>query len=466
MLGFGPRTHMGNIKEFLQQKFQLASYSFNITDAELYEAFTLPSFKAAAPKFADKDLSQLQLIGDRALDAAILRILRKRNFAGSFHDKRVQLVGNEPEQPLNKLFDEWNLGHYVRALEDKLSPHQKADVLEAILGLLSDKGLLNDEMIERIFAPFLPPAVPKPAAAPKPQPTAADFAALCPEVLKLMIKSDSSQVRALSEQIIKAILEHIIITPCGEIGPLIRRLAVIANEYNTPILMNFANDDRLSLEKFMKIFAVPRQRAALSIFSSSPVNIYELGRFPLRFLKLQAHYQFDSYALEALAKAWIAGLKTAASAEESRRYAEALKSISPELKGHEFLIAGFNALTEDKQALLPSFKPFKHLASSVRHSEESEHYWLDQIEMNKLINLPIEEFKACVGLLDKSKSFAASIKAEIQRRMAPANEKTRKAYLPYLQCFEETIAARPALTLASAIGGSASAASHAPAPAQ
>jgi hypothetical protein len=456
----GSRDYFTSVRNLLNDKFMVSLHT--LADNELKEAFTLPSFKGVAPEFAGNDLIDLQKIGDAAIDLALLRILANRNFSGDrLHDVKVPLVGNSPEQPLNRLFSEWKLERFVLGTETSYSPHQKADVVEALFGLLSRKGLLTDEAVERIFAAFLPKKLEKPEAR-KSAPKASEFAVLSTEALKIIIKLDRDAVRALSDDIIKVILEKIIVTPCGDIDPLISRLATIANEYKNEILFSFANNEHLSFEKFKKIFTIPAQRRAFPIHS----DVAGLGYAPLKFLKLNLHFQIESYMRENLAKVWIRGLKTAASPDKAKEYAEALKAISSDLKGHDFLIAAYVALDKDKKALLPKFKPLEHLADCISYSEDDDNCMLSISKaVPKLLSLPPEDFKACFGLLAKETYLVTYIKDEIKARMKPpANEKTCNKYRAYLQCFEEAATpASPALVLATARGG-AGAATSSPAP--
>jgi hypothetical protein len=135
-----------------------------VTEAEINEIFTSPRLKEAAPAFFPADFKQLQMLGDAALDLHILTLLRERNFAGSFEDEKKRLVGNGADQPLNQLFDRLGLQAFVLGFEDPLSPHQKADVVEALFGFLQLKGQLKPELIVKLFEAFLPKPVPRPAA--------------------------------------------------------------------------------------------------------------------------------------------------------------------------------------------------------------------------------------------------------------------------------------------------------------
>ncbi|MDF2940199.1 MAG: hypothetical protein K0R66_841 [Gammaproteobacteria bacterium] len=452
-------------KRMMQDKLGISTYS--LSDDELDEVFTLPSYKAAAeavPGLAKKDLATMQLKGDANLDSVILDILDKRNFRGSYHNEKVRLVGNDKEQPLNKLYEEWKLDRFVQAIEISLSMHQKADVVEAIFGLLHHKKLLTVELIEKAFGPYLPPKQEAMSAeAAKPKLTAPDLAKLDSRALEVTIKRHNDTVRLLADDIIKVIINKIVDTACGDIDTWVERLFLIAKTYDKSLTSNLLNDDRISLEKFQKM--VPH----VGNIHMSDFALDNLSKFPSRFLKLRMRCYLNDDSNKTLTKAWMQKLNTA-NAEESKALLNALNKIIPDLKAYEFLITAYHELSEDKKALLPAnLKALEHLVRFVKTTDcydgsKRESYVMDQTMIKELLDLPSDTIKTCLSLLDKSGPLAGSIKAEIEKRMRDPKmtEKARAKYTSYLACLDE-VKPKTALPLSSAMGG-AGAATSSPAP--
>ena len=181
--------HFDQVKAFLSKELFYCS-PYDLTEAEITEIFTSPLLKEAAPEHFPSDFKQLQMLGDAALDLHILTLLRERNFAGSFEDEKQRLVGNGADQPLNQLFDRLGLKEFFLG-EDSFSPHQKADVVEALLGFLHQKGKLTPALIAKLFESFLPTPIPRPAAPRalferETLPSVADLIAKDPCFLKIM----------------------------------------------------------------------------------------------------------------------------------------------------------------------------------------------------------------------------------------------------------------------------------------
>ncbi|MDO8954620.1 MAG: ribonuclease III domain-containing protein [Gammaproteobacteria bacterium] len=448
-----------SIKKFFQEKFNPVFSYHDFTDNELGEVFILPSFKAAFPSLVSGDYSKWHVIGDAALDLFILKILKTRNFAGDVTEEKKRLVGNDAAQPLNILFDEWKLGQFIFA-DEPLDTHKKANVVEAILGLLYCKGKLTEAMIEKLFDRFLPKPAAKPPEIALKFPSAAEIACLNPDKIRMLIAYNSEQVTRLANEILKYILDKIVATDIGDIPPWINKLAIIQKLNGADIFAEYLRDNRISREKFGIMFAKPEKLLPFPMYGdSSKTDLSDLEKSPLLYSKLKIYRQFTSDQQKQLAKAWLNKLTFAYSPVDKDTFVQALEKIRHELSECEFLIDDYNKLDPSTKALLLSYKPLGHLTCFAYY------YSVRQDQVNKLFDLSPELFQEVAAMLNPDGDIVRRLKEEINRRITPpATDKTRKYYQGFLACLVPKPVPKVALPIASAMGG-AGVASAAPAPA-
>jgi hypothetical protein len=407
-------THAQTTKKALAKIFPTLATS--ITDEETLEAITMADVRGAAPTRFPKDMNELQKLGDAALDYHMLRILRKKGFNGSFEAEKARLLGNEATQPLNQLFDRFGLKDLILSLSptDSLSPHQKADAVEAIFGLLEIHNLLSDAIIEGVFKDFLPTVEKLAAPAPRRDLTTAEVCSLPSSVLPVLIKTEPQRVERLADEVLAAIVKDFASKPSIE-KEMLARANIIVKEYkkHQRFFELCLNDDTLSPEKFKQLY--PKQAASY---------VYPDPRRPIHARKVAPF--LDVLAKQRLAGELIRELATQPPAN-APQFATALLEVTNQLRPCEFLIEDFNNLPEGKQALLPGLHPLKHFKRPERSSM--------MVDV-KILSLELTEFKACVAMLDPSGIRAQQIKTEIEHRMKGTDikAKTLAHYQEYLDC--------------------------------
>lgn len=430
------------IKALFSEKLGISNL-YDITDPECREVFILPSFRAAYSSLGLNDYSRWHLKGDAVLDLFIIEILEDRNFNGSITEEKKRLVGNEKNQPLNVLFDEWKLERFILAAEP-LDTHKKANVVEAIFGLLYHKKLLKKEDIEKLFARFLPEKAAKPAEKPKNFPSVEEIAASSPEAIEALIKLSRDQVRVSSKKILTILHEKIVTAELSGLPTLIQRINIIQPLYGEHIFPWLVKDDRISIEKFGRITGKADKLEPFPPYSSI-YSLSDLEKSPQQYFKLKLHYRFSPEDCQRLVEAWLNNLAKASTPEDIKAYTDAINDVMGNIQNYEILETKFNALSKDKQALFPKLQPLAHIAN----------YRGTQEQINKLIDLKPEEFKALAALLKNDGYIARHIKIEINQRIAPptVTDKTRRHYQALLDCFEQKPAAATALPMASAMAG-------------
>lgn len=475
---------INSIKKLITEKFSdsrrySSSSSGSISSlskAELLEVFTLPSAKASAPKYVGVDFTRLKLIGDGVLDASILKILAKRGVIDGLHEAKCKLTGNEPDQPLNKLFNEWMLSQLIVGTETELSPHQKADVMEALFGLLSMKEILIDEMVERIFAPYLPVAVSTPAERKETKITLDELIELPAETLKIFAKTNRDDIERHSSNIIlilldriskasnkdieiwvdkvvslaeingikraqnnviRVLVEKIRKSPIEEIDSLLKNFAKLShafreyNEYGALL-----KDESFSLEKFAKL-AQYIKPADDRFTGLNPADN------PLEFLKLesanpkQALSKFDLLQIHRCLE------KLAAEHDPNKQKMYGLileKAFSLGIPFGDAILINYKALRSEKKALLPSYAPLDYFPVSVYAETLLGHVFKSNpAAMNQLLGLSIEEFRKGFKLLHPECEIVKSTKQEVENRMKISGYKKREHYQQYLDCLTPSV---------------------------
>lgn len=406
-------THAQKAKKALAKIFP--TLESKASDAEILEAITMADVRGAAPTRFPKDMNQLQKLGDAALNRHVIRILRKKGFTGSFEEEKARLLGNEATQPLNQLFDRLQLKDFILSLSPvgTLSPHQKADAVEAIFGLLDTHNLIDDAMIENLFKDFLPKVEKPEAAVPRTELTSAEICTLPSSILPVLIKTQPQKVERLADELLAMIAKDFASKPSID-KEMLARANTIIKEYNKyqRLFDLCLNDDTLSPEKFKQLY--PKTSSYVSKEPKRPIYARKIAHL------------LNAFEQQTLAWGLIRELATQAPAN-APQFATALLEVTNQLRTCEFLTEDFNKLPENKQALLPGLHPLKHFKTPERGGM--------MVDI-KILNLELTEFKACVAMLDPSGMRAQQIKTEIEHRMKGPSikAKTLAHYQEYLDC--------------------------------